>query len=42
MDLYLYSEGETQSVSYVTLRDPVSGRVGAANCQEQLARLSDR
>ncbi len=42
MDLYLYADGDMQRVSYVTLRDPASGRVGGSGCQEQLARLSDR
>ncbi len=42
MDLYLYAEGEDLRVSYVTLRDPATGRVVQTGCQDQLARLSNR
>ncbi|CAA6605186.1 conserved exported hypothetical protein [Rhodospirillaceae bacterium LM-1] len=40
IDLYLYREGEAQKVSYVSLRDQVTGRIGGAACQERLAKLS--
>lgn len=40
MDLYFYADGEVKRVSYVTLRDPQTGRVGADACQDRLARLN--
>lgn len=40
MDLYFYNDGGTQRVSYVNLRDPVTGRAGASTCQEKLGRLT--
>ncbi|MBF0268149.1 MAG: hypothetical protein HQL44_06125 [Alphaproteobacteria bacterium] len=40
IDLYLYREGEAQKVSYVSLRDQVTGRIGGAACQERLAKLA--
>jgi hypothetical protein len=40
MDFYFYTDGEAKKVSYVSLRDPVTGRVGGNACQDQLAKLS--
>lgn len=38
MDFYFYQDGEVKRVSYVSLRDPASGRVGGNACQERLSK----
>lgn len=42
MDFYLYGEAGSRKVSYVTLRDPASGRVGGSACQGRLAKAAGR
>lgn len=42
MDFYFYGDAGARKVSYVTLRDPASGRVGGSACQGRLVKASGR
>ncbi|MDK9720995.1 MAG: hypothetical protein OEL53_07405 [Rhodospirillales bacterium] len=42
MDFYFYGDAGARKVSYVTLRDPATGRVGGTACQGKLAKAAAR
>lgn len=42
MDFYFYGDSGARKVSYVTLRDPATGRVGGAACQGKLVKAAGR